>query len=654
MRRILLLFFIFCLLISAFCVYGSASTEHDDWQKMCGAATLRVSSEGTRIVLDEGLTFYKYQKNTVSLDEFRCVIRLRGFETLNGYYAITLTDGLSYENRGLFLLMYPEGPDALRLEGQILHRGSHVTPATAVLSADLSQPLTLRGRLEPSGAYSLSFDDFETAYTLTPPTDEDFLTSLGGEAYFSFGGCINPDSLTEASIDLYALCDTETVGTESSPETAPDRSDTAVSDPMASITVAPLGNGISPARSELSTNGNGGKTDVGMWYVTYNSEANWVNNFGSGYPIKYRPLMPDGSYGVLDSADVEQIDFHLQQMANAKVDFIILDLTNGGLTPDISYGWDASKEGGGNIVVMQARLVCQRIAVWNETQDWKIRYAISVGTYPEIADSHQESTSAVDAACYAAEKQAMAVYNSFFENAEYGRENYYQVDGKPLLILFDWTKNMSEAWLAYSGDKTYGNRFVVRHADCGSEGSYGWFNGEGTHINEEVIMISPGHDTAGESVPDIVRNYGSHYRNSWRTVLSNPLPRIIVISSFNDYNEQTAVFVADSSMCREGIEEAWRDLSGAFNPSMYWDMTLAGIRLIRIANGEEEGDFDLAQLDVYLPDGVSFPTLEGSMEVSPKTKEFATTIVLMVAFFATIVLLLLGRHAIAKRSKRFL
>ena len=654
-RRILLLFLTLCLMFATLCVDASASAEQDDWQKMCGLSTLHATSQRTRIILDEGLTFYKYKKAQLSLDEFRCVMKLNGFETIDGYYSITLTDGISYASNvsGLFLLMYPEGDDALRLEGQILHKGDHVTPETAVLSVDLSKTFTLRGRINQNGTYSLSFDDFETAYTFAPPSDEDFLTSLDGKTYFSFGGCINPNTHIEASIDLYELGYLKTVGSAMLPGVNTDRSEEEVINPMASVNVAPLGSGVSPAESKLSTNGNGGKTDVGMWYVTYNNEANWVNNFGSGYPIKYRPLMPDGSYDILDSSNVEQIDFHLQQMAIAKVDFIILDLTNGGLTPDLSYGWDDSESDGGNDAVANARLVCQRINIWNKTQEWKIKYAISVGTYPEIADSNTIGVSDSISACYAAEKQAQAVYDSFFESAEYGKENYYQVDGKPLLILFDWTRNMSVAWQEYNGDKSYGNRFFIGHADCGSVGSYGWFNGEGTHVNEEVMMISPGHNTAGDSAPDIVRNYGNHYRNSWRTVLSNPLPRILVISSFNDFNEQTAVFVADSSACRPDIEEIWRDLSGAINHSMYWDMTLAGIRLMRIANSDEEGEFDLLQLDAYLPEGVSFPTYDVAVNVAVKQTLNGEVIkfigiLSVVLFVVSLVIILLVRRPLKK------
>ena len=342
------------------------------------------------------------------------------------------------------------------------------------------------------------------------------------------------------------------------------------------LAVMPVSAATAP--QDWQTNGNGRKTDIGMWYVTYNTKNEWASSFGTGYPVKYRMLMPDGSYGILDSKNVDHIDFQLKCLADAKVDFIIFDCTNGGLTEKLSFGWN----GGKNEPVERARLTCQRIAEWNKNNDWKIKYAIAVGTYSTAAGGSP--------AGYAAEVQAEGVYNTFVNNAEYGGDNYYTVNNKPLLILFDWTSHAEDDWKSYGGDKTYSSKFHIGHADCGSVGSYGWYNGFGTAIDDEVIMISPGHNTAGESPATIPRNQGKHYKESWEKILTNKLPRMIVISSFNDYNEQTAVFVTDSSKCNEEIEEKWYDSTGKVNNYMYWNMTVEGIRLTEILNGDTKGE----------------------------------------------------------------
>ena len=332
------------------------------------------------------------------------------------------------------------------------------------------------------------------------------------------------------------------------------------------------------APQEWTTNGNGRKTDIGMWYVTYNTQNEWTNNFGTGYPVRYRMLMPDGSYGILDSKNVNHIDFQLKCLADAKTDFVIFDCTNGGLTDKLKFGWDNGKNGPVEVV----RLTCQRIAKWNQTHDWKIKYAIGIGTYSQVSDG--------GAPGYAAEVQAEGVYKTFIENEEYGGDNYYTVNNKPLLVLFDWTTNAEENWNSYGGDKTYGSKFHMGHADTGSVGSYGWYNRYGAVPDDEVIMIAPGHNTAGESPATIPRNQGKHYKESWEKILTNKLPRMIVISSFNDYNEQTAVFVTDSSNCNEAIEEKWYDSTGKVNNAMYWNMTIEGIRLVEILNGDAKGE----------------------------------------------------------------
>ena len=108
---------------------------------------------------------------------------------------------------------------------------------------------------------------------------------------------------------------------------------------MSLFSVTPLAAG----EKTITTNGNGGRTDVGAWFVTYNTDEMWANNFGHGFPIKYGVLLPDGTYGVPDSYNTDVIDFQIAQLAEAQIDFILFDLTNGGLTEKIPYGWDGNQ-----------------------------------------------------------------------------------------------------------------------------------------------------------------------------------------------------------------------------------------------------------------------------------------------------------------------
>ncbi len=335
-----------------------------------------------------------------------------------------------------------------------------------------------------------------------------------------------------------------------------------------------------PATSTQTTNGNGGKTDIGAWFVTYNNANMWATNFGTYNPIKYRPLMPDGTYGIPDSANTEVIDFQIKELAKAKVDFVLFDLTNGGLTNDVVYGSTGNKW-----IVDNAKLTAQRLALWNKNNDWKIKYAVAIGAYWEIRGGDDQGHAELSMG-EVIELQAKAVKEQFFDNTVYGGDNYYQLDGKPLLVAYDWAYNAVTStatsrtgWNNYRGDKTYGNQFTVRAAMNGEAGTYGWKNQEGTQVNSEVELVSPGWgNSAGTAHID--RNDGATYQANWDTVTSNTLPRIVMIASFNDYHEKTAVFTADTTDCDGTIEPKWS------SPDKYWNMTKAGIAQVRAINGD--------------------------------------------------------------------
>ena len=367
---------------------------------------------------------------------------------------------------------------------------------------------------------------------------------------------------------------------------------------------------------DFKTNGNGGKTDVGTWYVNYNSSNKWINNFGSGWPIKFRTLMPDGSYGILDSANVSHIDFQLKQIADAKIDFVLFDHTNGGLTEEVTYGWgDTCREIDANI-----RLTCERIDKWNKSNDWKIRYSIAVGAYEAIRNPDNYSIGEVS------EKQAKAVYNNYFKNSTYG-DDYYTLDGKPLIILHHWGYNIFTregiGLNYYKGDRTYLNKFTVRNGQMGEPGTYGWDNRKGHKLHDEVFVVCPGQAVHHAEKPDIsiYREQGQWYRTGWEILLNNESPRIVMIASFNDYNENTGVYTADTSKCKAEFDEQWVDVNGKLNASMYWDMTKEGINKLRVKNGDNIKGLDKS---VAVKEGVYITVGEGVAK-EPKEGAVQTT-----------------------------
>lgn len=346
----------------------------------------------------------------------------------------------------------------------------------------------------------------------------------------------------------------------------------------------------------IVTNGNGHKTDIGVWFITYNNPKMWSNNFGTGNPIEYRALIserPD-TFGIQDSADPAGIDFQLSKLAQLGIDFILYDITNGGLTGEIPYGWGETEDTGNRWIVKNARLTCERIATWNKEHEHKIRYAFAVGCYRAIRgykydkDGNQLKEGMSIGVC--TELQAEPVYKQFFQDPVIGGDNYYQLNGKPLLVIHDWGENVvtvPHGWNAYTGDRTYGDKFTVRNGQKGQAGTYGWQTTYGTQPHPEVEVVCPGWASAHTGGGIISRECGAYYRRGWNVVLSNPAPRIVMIASWNDYNESCAIFPADTSNCTCTQEEQWRDTDGKLDPFLFWNITKESIERLRIKSGDD-------------------------------------------------------------------
>ena len=111
--------------------------------------------------------------------------------------------------------------------------------------------------------------------------------------------------------------------------------------------------------------------------------------------------------------------------------------------------------------------------------------------------------------------------------------------------------------------------------------TYGWnIYATGTVLDDEVEVVSPGWGHFARKVPPYVpRLHGDFYRRCWNTVLNNPKPKIVMIVTFNDYLENTAVWTADITNLTDA--EKWEDPDGALNPSLYWNITVEKIAALR-------------------------------------------------------------------------
>ena len=94
-----------------------------------------------------------------------------------------------------------------------------------------------------------------------------------------------------------------------------------------------------------------------------------------------------------------------------------------------------------------------------------------------------------------------------------------------------------------------------------------------------------------------------------------------MIASFNDYNENTGVYTADTSKCKAEFDEQWVDVNGKLNASMYWDMTKEGINKLRVKNGDNIKGLDKS---VAVKEGVYITVGEGVAK-EPKEGAVQTT-----------------------------
>lgn len=382
---------------------------------------------------------------------------------------------------------------------------------------------------------------------------------------------------------------------------------------------------MAASSTNLLSNGNGYSTDVGIWYVPYNTPQLFNNNW-AGLKIGYRQLIgydENGKeiFGIPNSADVDMLDFDIEQIANAGIDFIVIDLTNGGLAIT------QEKDSNGNPItehcipanklsfhIENTKKLCQRIAEWNKKNEWKIRYAIAVGTHTGITKPVWSGgiistvTSYDCTVAEAGEWQAEAVYKHFYTDEEIGGDNYYHLDGKPLILFHDWANNALTVtppktflggvknatlvgWNMYEGKK-YGNYFTVRPSQAGESGTYGWHTTTTKATGDsEVEMLCPSHLTAGEKIANstLTRNNGKRYRDSWNSVLAREtLPRIIMLSAYNDYCEDHALAVTASKNCDGVYDEVWYDPDGNYTTDYYWNLTKQNIKAVRSRSTKQE------------------------------------------------------------------
>lgn len=291
-------------------------------------------------------------------------------------------------------------------------------------------------------------------------------------------------------------------------------------------------------------------------FMTPNTLNTW-----EAWNIFYRPRTL-GVYQTYDSSDPSVIDEHLAMIADAGIDFLLFDETN---NLDVNEGY----------IKARALAVCGRIAAWNtDLSHRRLRYAIAVGG---IQFNNNPETF---------ETEAGMVWDQFVNNPSCGGPStYMNEEGKPLLIFYSGSYGQRLTWENWQGDKQRSGNFIVRFGqgkvpnggtppqeDYGLY--YGWGYPQGSLANPDVMVVMPGwNNKHGEFVSRSYNGvWGDFYRlMGWERVHQQK-PRMIIINSFNEYSEETAVAPADTSLLKSP-SEPWINTQGQLSPDMYWDMT---------------------------------------------------------------------------------
>ncbi|ORX65496.1 hypothetical protein BCR32DRAFT_330352 [Anaeromyces robustus] len=330
-------------------------------------------------------------------------------------------------------------------------------------------------------------------------------------------------------------------------------------------------------------------TNIGIWYSTwYSNESGYTredcerddklsqqdpgrnhgcgpHNFWMQHNIKYEAKLKNGSYGHYDTLDGEEVMYQLEQIKSAGIDFIVMDQTNYIHT-------------GGNFVYDRSRKVAETITLYNEKKDHtdKIYYVSAVG-------GNQWEKTDIDKA-NRTDEEAEDIWNSFVMDKVIGKYHYYY-NGKPILVIYG--NGMENIINNHKGENL--KKFSIFYADNrNTPGYWGWAFTTPVK-NEKSMVVLPGWRNEVGNTPVIREphpNYpwstdeGDTYRIYWEAVLeqasnnNGKFPKFIIINSFNEYAERSAVWISNTDNVTPSIDKWSR-------PDNYWHITKFYINVVR-------------------------------------------------------------------------
>lgn len=275
------------------------------------------------------------------------------------------------------------------------------------------------------------------------------------------------------------------------------------------------------------------------------SDPDWYSSWHSRNR-GFLPLIGDEYYGFDAEDDYFAVQEIISDIAEAEIDFVLLDQTN---------AWGA--------LFKTYQVFATAIMQWNANPaNRKVRYAIC-GMFKNEPSEVETS----------ARNTLMNFYNT------YGTDNYQMLDGKPLLVCYGPAEYKHIQWENYTGSKQAANRFTVKwmdgdliesKIDPDNKGDwYGWHMVNGTIENDQQMVVQPGFYNGGDFISREKNGIeGDMYRSDWDKVLVNKPKDISIISLVGD-PEQNDVFNMAIGEYNYGMgaTEFWS------YPEMYWEMT---------------------------------------------------------------------------------
>ncbi len=276
-------------------------------------------------------------------------------------------------------------------------------------------------------------------------------------------------------------------------------------------------------------------------------------NLWDAWDIKYLPYHK-GKYQQYDSGDPVAIREHLKEISEAKIDYLLMDETN---NLYVNNG----------VIFNRAVAVAKEIKKWNEDPNNRpIRYAFACGGIQFSGDASL------------IEYEAKEVWNNVINReGTGGLDTYLMQDGKPLLVFYYGQESYREAWKKL--DHTWSDKFTIRWCNGTNTDTpdlYGWGLPNGSVYSSFLMEVMPGwNNHRGWFVS---RSGGSFYSNyCWNRVLSQ-MPQQVIINSYNEYKEETALAKANTANLT-GDSEKWG------SADMYWNSTVSYVKQYKDKKG---------------------------------------------------------------------